>query len=124
MSEMPSMILLKIPVRDVTTASTFYRDVVGLEQDFVAAEYGWAQFNASNLPIALYEPGKGGGVGTAGDCDSLHLGVADPDPVRQRLRDNGINPGDVEQAGNDGTVYLELQDPDGNTIKIFLQSTL
>ena len=95
--------------------------MLGLESEFIAAEYGWAQLKASNLPIALYEPNKGGGVGIAGSCDSLHLSVTDLEPIRQRLSENEVDPDAVQHTGNDGTIYLELNDPDDNTVKVFLQ---
>lgn len=121
MSEIFSVMLVKVPVSDVAKAATFYCEVLGLESEFVAAEYGWAQLKTGNLPIALYEPGKGGGAGVAGNCDSLHLSVSNLELLRQRLSDNQIDPDTIQHKGNDGTVYLELNDPDGNTLKVFLQ---
>src|SRR5258708_21837332 len=51
--------LIKIPVSDIQRSAAFYRQTLGFEQEFVAAEYGWAQFKAGELPLALYKPGMG-----------------------------------------------------------------
>lgn len=66
--------LVKIPVSSVETAVPYYRDVLGLEEQFSVPEYGWAQFLVGEFPIALYEPGPGGG-GSSGECDSVHFSV-------------------------------------------------
>ena len=51
--------LLKIPVTEITRSAAFYREALGFEQQFAAEEYGWAQFAAGDLAVALYKPGMG-----------------------------------------------------------------
>jgi predicted enzyme related to lactoylglutathione lyase len=112
--------MVKIPVSDVSTAVGFYRDVIGLSEDFVVTEYGWAQLSAGDFPIALYESGKGGGKGVVGGCDSLHFRLNDLSAITQRLTDAGFSESDILHQGNDGSTFLEINDPDGNTIKVML----
>lgn len=112
--------MVKIPVADIERAALFYRDVLGLEEDFIVVAYGWAQFSAGNLPVALYVPGKGGGTGTPGQSDCLHLTTSDADAFRARLTAAEIDPDSHFYTGADHISYFELQDPDGNTIKIML----
>ncbi|NDJ77060.1 MAG: VOC family protein [Chloroflexi bacterium] len=112
--------MVKIPVSDVERAAPFYREVLGLREDFVVPEYGWAQFSAGDMPVALYVPGKGGGNGTAGATDSVHFCITQPDDFRQQLRAAGLDPDAHLHQGNDGTTFFELQDPDGNTFKVIV----
>lgn len=112
--------LVKIPVSDIENALPFYRDILNLEEEFVATEYGWAQFKTSNISIALYVPGMGGGSGRAGASDALHLSISNASNLEKRLTDSGISTIDVFHQGNDGTQFYELKDPDGNLLKIFV----
>jgi len=112
--------MVKIPVSEIERAVPFYRDTLGLKEDFIMAEYGWAQFSAGNLPIALYVPGMGGGTGTAGQADCLHFSVSDVDSFRARLVQADIDPDQHLHQGDDGMSYFELQDGDGNTFKVSL----
>lgn len=114
-----SVHLVKIPVTDIDAAVPFYRDVLGLEAEFVASEYGWAQFKTSNIPLALYVSGMGGGTGSAGEMDGLHLSVTSFNDLDNRLKQADIQRNQVFHTGNDGTEYYELNDPDGNVIKVF-----
>jgi len=91
-----------------------------LSEDFVMAEYGWAQFSAGNLPVALYVPGMGGGTSAAGSVDCLHFATNDENAIRSRISDAGLNPDAHLHSGDDGSSYFELKDPDGNTFKIML----
>lgn len=112
--------LVKIPVSSVTQAAPFYRDVLGLAEEFVVGEYGWAQFKTGNLTLALYEPGKGGGSAPAGSSDHVHFTVEDGNGLRARLVKAGLTPDDMLHSGADGTVFYELRDPDGNLFKVFV----
>ena len=115
--------LVKIPVSDIDRALGFYRDILGLTPEFVMARYGWAQLRAGNLPLALYVPGMGGGAGEPGSADCLHFAVADDAPLRQRLATGGA-PVPPPQRGDDGSVFYELADPDGNRFKTFISCNL
>ncbi len=112
--------MVKIPVYDVAKSVTFYRDMVGLREDFVVEEYGWAQLSAGDFPIALYEPGKGGGQGIVGGCDSLHFRLSDLTAILERLTQAGFKKDDILHKSNDGSTFVEINDPDGNTIKVIL----
>lgn len=112
--------LIKIPVSDVATAVTFYRDVLGLPEEFSAPQYGWAQFRLGDVPFCLYQTGMGGGQGTPGACDSVHLTVDDIDAAYEILRARGAAVPEGIQRGNDGTAFFDLADPDGNIIKIIV----
>ncbi len=115
-----SVQMVKIPVDDVGVSVPFYRDVIGLSEDFVMAEYGWAQLSAGNLPIALYQPNKGGGQGKPGVFDSLHFATDNLDPIMKRLKENGVDTSDMPFTGDDGSLSIDLDDPDGNRIKVML----
>ncbi len=120
MSNLLDVKMVKIPVSDIEKAVPFYRDVLGLQEDFVVAEYGWAQFSAGNLPVALYVPGMGGGDGEAGKADCLHFSTSDEAGMRDQLTKAGVDPETHLHRGNDDTAFFELQDPDGNQFKIVL----
>ena len=112
--------LLKIPVQDIEACATFYRDTLGMEQTFLAAEYGWAQFLAGGHSLALYQPGMGGGNGAPGASTGFHLALPPDafDSVAERLAAAGALEGDQVHQGNDGTTFVEARDPDGNLLKI------
>ena len=112
--------LLKVPVTDVEASAAFYRDVLGFELHFAVGEYGWAQLSAGDLPLALYEPGKGGGDGAVGGSTGFHLalGAADFDALAGRLSEAGVLVDDQVHRSDDGSTFLEVRDPDGNTTKV------
>jgi catechol 2,3-dioxygenase-like lactoylglutathione lyase family enzyme len=112
--------MVKIPVSSIDGAVPFYREVLGLREDFVMAEYGWAQVCADDMPIALYVPGMGGGNGVAGKCDSLHLATDDEAGLRERLTTANLDPDTYLHTGDDGSRFYDLQDPDGNTVKVMI----
>src|SRR3954451_11785416 len=47
--------LLKIPVSNIKRSADFYRNTLGFHQQSVAEQYGWAQFQADRLSVALYK---------------------------------------------------------------------
>ena len=112
--------LLKVPVSDVEASAAFYADVLGFELQFAVAEYGWAQLSSGDLPLALYEPGKGGGDGAIGGSIDFHLDLA-PEPfdrLAETLADAGALHGDQVHTSDEGGTFLEARDPDGNTLKV------
>jgi catechol 2,3-dioxygenase-like lactoylglutathione lyase family enzyme len=112
--------LLKIPVSNITRSAAFYRDALGFEQQFAAEEYGWAQFQSGPLPLALYKPGMGGGDGKIGGSTGFHLSLPPVrfDALAGELQKRGSLVGDRVHRGDDGTTFIEVRDPDGNTLKI------
>lgn len=114
----PQLALLKIPVSDIEQSVAYYRDVVGLPESFSVPAYGWAQLQLGDLPFCLYNPAKGGGGGTPGTCDTIHLAVADIEASYETLATRGaIIPGGLESSA-DGISFFDLHDPDGNMIKV------
>jgi catechol 2,3-dioxygenase-like lactoylglutathione lyase family enzyme len=115
-----SVALLKIPVSNIKRSAAFYHDTFGFEQESIYPEYGWAQLKAGELPLALYKPGMGGGDGHIGGSTGFHLSLpADRfDTLAAALLVQGVLVENRVHHGDDGTVYLEVRDPDGNTLKI------
>jgi catechol 2,3-dioxygenase-like lactoylglutathione lyase family enzyme len=112
--------LLKIPVSQITRSADFYREALGLEQQFAAEEYGWAQFQAGDLPLALYKPGMGGGDGKIGGSVGFHLSLPPQrfDALAADLIKRGCLVENKVHRGDDGTTFIEVRDPDANLMKI------
>ena len=121
MSDSPyKLSLLKIPVSDITRGAAFYADALKWEPQFVADEYGWAQFDAGGLPVALYKPGMGGGDGKPGGSTGFHLAVSAAafETLAADLLAKGVLVDNRVQQGDDGTTFVQLRDPDGNVLNI------
>lgn len=116
--------LLKIPVTEIDRSVAFYRDALDFEEQFVSSEYGWAQLLAGDLPLALYKPGMGGGDGTVGGSLDFHLAMHHErfDGLAKRLQEQGHLVEDTVHQGDDGSTFVDVYDPDGNTLKIMRQS--
>jgi predicted enzyme related to lactoylglutathione lyase len=112
--------LLKIPVSDIAQGADFYRDVLKFKQEFVAEQYGWAQFSAGDLPLALYKPGMGGGNGKIGGSTGFHLALPAQqfDSLAADLIKRGVLVDNRIQRGDDGTTYVQVRDPDGNILNV------
>lgn len=112
--------LLKIPVTDVARSVAFYRDAMGFTEGFVAEEYGWAQLSAGNLSLALFVPGMGGGDAKVGGSAWFHLALAasEFDVLAERIQEREALAEDRVHRGNDGTVFIDVLDPDGNVVKV------
>lgn len=106
---------VKIPVSDFARACAFYRDTLGLTEDFAIDAFSWAQYSTGNLPLCLYVPGQGGGNRVPGGETGVQLRVENARAVFEALREHAV--GDLNE-GDDGSVGFELRDPDGNTIQI------
>lgn len=112
--------LLKIPVSNITRSVEFYRDMLGCHEEFIVEEYGWAQLIIGDLPLALYQPGMGGGNAEPGGSTGFHLSLAASafDPLATSLQDAGVLVENMVHQGNDGSVFIDVQDPDVNILKI------
>ena len=110
--------LVKIPVSDFPAATAFYREVLGLHEDFAVEEYGWAQYRAGDIPLCLYVPGMGGGAGVPGGDTGLHLSVNDAEEAHRRIASRGGTFACDLTASDDGGSFFEVADPDGNVIKV------
>jgi predicted enzyme related to lactoylglutathione lyase len=117
-----SLALLKIPVSDITASAKFYSSGLGFEQECVFEEYGWAQFKAGDLSIALYIPGMGGGNRAPGGSVDFHIAASDLELLRDRLREYDPHLKLGIFKNDDGSETLEFSDPDGNEMKIMKSS--
>jgi AraC-like DNA-binding protein/catechol 2,3-dioxygenase-like lactoylglutathione lyase family enzyme len=109
--------LVKIPVTQFAQACAFYRDVLGLEEEFAVEAYGWAQYKTGNVPLCPYVAGKGGGDGTPGGETGIHLNASDAAHAHEFLKKRDARVGDLVKS-DDGGVFFMVKDPDGNAIKV------
>lgn len=108
---------VKIPVTDFARATAFYRDVLGLEEQFAVEQYGWAQYDVGGTGLCLYVAGMGGGDGKPGVDTGIQLRVSDARAAHALIIQRGGKPGELN-AGDDGTVAFTVTDPDGNQLSI------
>lgn len=112
--------LLKIPVSNVQKSAEFYKTKLGFTVDFIAEKFGWANLSSGTFSMALYEPGKGGGNREIGGSVDFHLildGV-EFEPLAISLKEAGLLVEDMIHTGADGSTFIEVEDPDKNTLKI------
>jgi predicted enzyme related to lactoylglutathione lyase len=110
--------LVKIPVADFNRATTYYRQTLGLVEEFAVEEYGWAQYSVGGAPLCLYVTGQGGGTGEPGGDCGIHLVVEDAGALHVALSARGADLlGDLSE-GDDGTVSFDVRDPDANVIRV------
>ncbi|MEN8151629.1 MAG: VOC family protein [Planctomycetota bacterium] len=114
----PRVSLVKIPVADFAASTAFYREVLGLAEEFAVEEYGWAQYRLGDVPLCLYVPGTGGGSGEPGGDTGIHLAVDDVAAAFGRLRQRGAEFACELTTSDEGSSFFEVRDPDGNTIKV------
>lgn len=112
-------VLLKIPVSDLARSVSFYEQAFGLRAVFVAEQYGWGQMEGAGIGFALYVPGKGGGDRHPGGSVDFHLAHADLESLLVQVQ--GSAPDAAIMANDDGSRSLEVEDPDGNVLKIMAQ---
>jgi predicted enzyme related to lactoylglutathione lyase len=110
--------LLKIPVSNIAVSAKFYGEALEFEQQFVAEQYGWAQFQAGDLSIALYKLGMGGGNRKPGGSVDFHLATANLEKLLERLKRYDPKLKAAIFKNDDGSETLEFADPDGNELKI------
>ena len=114
----PGIALVKIPVSDFAASTLFYREVLGLPEEFAVAEYGWAQYRTGGVPLCLYQEGMGGGNGSPGGDTGIHLAVAHIEDYFTAVSDGGATIASELVGSDDGGKFFEVADPDGNTLKI------
>lgn len=108
---------VKIPVTDVRRSADFFRDLLGLTEDFVVEAYGWAQLSTGSIPLCLYQPGMGGGDAGVGVETGIQFRTDDARALHERLTASGHAPDDLAE-GDDGTLSFTARDPDGNRFQI------
>jgi glyoxylase I family protein len=120
---------LVLRVADVRTMMDFYIGVLGCSLEKVQENIGLYQLRAGNALIDLVPVdgllGRAGGAapGKEGrnlDHFCLRIDPFDADEIQQHLRNNGIDPGQVESrygAEGDGpSIYIT--DPEGNVVEL------
>jgi AraC-like DNA-binding protein/predicted enzyme related to lactoylglutathione lyase len=110
--------LVKVPVTDFGRARAFYRDALGLHEEFAVEAYGWANYRAGAVPLALYVVGRGGGDGVPGGELAFHLAVRDATGLHRRLAARGVPMACDLVTSDDGGCFFMPRDPDGNIFKI------
>ena len=114
----PAVSLVKVPVTDFDRARRYYRDVLGLEEEFAVEAYGWAQYATGDVPLCLYAVGRGGGDSTPGGETGFHLAVADAAGAYAVLRERGATLPCELVSSDDGGRFFVVADPDGNRFKV------
>lgn len=101
-----------LPVSDLAAAARFYREVLGLRQEVLSAEYQWAEFDAGNLTLGL----RGGQPrAPAGAGARVALAVDDVKAAYDELAAQGVPTGGPPQDWG-VCQCLEVFDPDGNAL--------
>jgi predicted enzyme related to lactoylglutathione lyase len=115
---------VKIPVTNFAKSTAFYREVLGLEEDFAVEAYGWAQYRAGNAYVCIYTVGVSSfpadelqvKVKTGIDT-GIQLRVKDASKAYTLVKARGGKVSDL-RTGDDGTIGFGVSDPDGNTLSI------
>ncbi|MCC6573167.1 MAG: helix-turn-helix domain-containing protein [Planctomycetes bacterium] len=110
--------LVKLPVTNFNRAAKFYRETLGLTEEFAVEAYGWAQYKTGNVPLCLYVVGMGGGEGKPAGEAGFHLNVADAKALHARVRTADTKAASDLHKGDDGSVFFVVTDPDGNRFKV------
>ncbi len=110
--------LVKLPVANFSRATKFYRETLGLMEEFAVEAYGWAQYKTGNVPLCLYAAGMGGGDGKPGGEAGFHLSVADAKALHAQVRAADPKAADDLHKGDDGSVFFVVTDPEGNRFKV------
>ena len=100
-------------VADFAASVAFYSETLRLEQTFRNDDWGWAEFDAGNLTIALC----GADDVSVSGSGVIALAVADIDEARAELERSGAT---VEREPVDGEwcTQFSVLDPDGRRIYI------
>ena len=113
-----SVSIVTVPVSNFKRSTKYYREVLGLEEEFAVDAYGWAQYKTANVPLCLYVTGQGGGDGKPGGDTGIHLKVHNIKSVYEALKRRGASLGSEIVSSDDGGHLFTLLDPDGNRIKV------
>lgn len=100
-------------VRDMARSLAFYRDVLGIP---LAGDEQWAEATTANgVRFALHATDADGELGSG--TMRVDLEVADVEEAAARLREHGVEVGDVER--DDWGAACEFVDPDGYRLHLF-----
>jgi catechol 2,3-dioxygenase-like lactoylglutathione lyase family enzyme len=111
--------VVPIPVSDVDAAKAFYTEQVGFDLDHDMRP------NETMRVVQLTPPGsacsvvigEGMPLGEPGSVKGVQLVVEDIDAAREALAGRGVDVGDVQQLGPEGSPgsrFCFFEDPDGN----------
>lgn len=100
------------PTRDLARAVRFYRDLLGLPVSVHRPEQGYAEVEAGNVTINLFEP-EAMGLEFSSNRHLAALRVADVEQARRILEEQGVEfEGETEDTGV--CLIARFRDPDGN----------
>jgi catechol 2,3-dioxygenase-like lactoylglutathione lyase family enzyme len=111
--------VVPIPVADVDAAKAFYTEQVGFNLDHDARPVEGMRVVQMTPPGSACSVviGEGLPLGDPGSVKGVQLVVEDIEAVREALAGRGVNIGEVQQLGPEGTAgsrFCFFQDPDGN----------
>lgn len=105
-----SIAFVMYPVTDMSRATAFYRDALGLEQEGLASDY-WVEFDVAGATFGI---GNFEQVGTPGTAQSLAIEVPDMAAARADLAQRGV---ESTEPFETQICYISMvRDPDGNQI--------
>ena len=111
---------IRVFVRNWPEACAFYRDTLGLEERFVSAELGWAEYDVggSSLAVERVDPGDSDGTAMIGRMTGVSLRVDDIETVYRELLDRGVHfDGPPEKQPWGGTL-ANFSDLEGNVFTL------
>lgn len=111
--------LVPIPVSDVDRTKAFYVDKVGFHLDHDVQPGNGMRIVQLTPPGSACSIVIGTGMGditamTPGTIKAIHLVVKDVAQAREALISQGIEVGEISDAGG-GVKYVGFSDPDGNS---------
>jgi predicted enzyme related to lactoylglutathione lyase len=112
-----SLGFVRILISDFQKSAVFYRDVLGLTEDFAVEQYGWTQYNVGAASICTYVVDPNGNEGKPGVDTGMQLRVTDAKAAYELITSRGGKPGKLN-TGDDGTVQFTITDPDGNKLSV------
>lgn len=97
-------------VRDLDSGRAFYRDTLGLTEDYVDGEGRWARLTRGQMEVVLAE-------GEPQEAGVAVIDVQDVKAEAERLRAEGVEVGVVVELHGQMRL-LDVYDPDGNRIQL------
>jgi catechol 2,3-dioxygenase-like lactoylglutathione lyase family enzyme len=112
---MPALSHVALAVADPDRSLRFYRDIVAVEGDVQAKDYGFVINTSTGVTFTLF---RGRPPSTVGD---FHIGVDLPDgdavrEARTRFRSMGVV--EHEWIAESDYVSVKIEDPDGYLVEI------
>jgi predicted enzyme related to lactoylglutathione lyase len=107
---------VNVHVSNFATSVAFYRDLLGLEQQFADEGFGYAAFSAGpvRLGIARIDSSDAEQRGLLGSHTGIGFRVEDLDATHRQLADRGVHFTMAPQKQPWGSFMAMFADPDGN----------